>query len=114
MPLAEAPNPALDEEIISSLTEDLDRSTLTDDARELIKSTAPLSSIVASVVDLPTNSPSHYIDLEDINLSRQGCISILQIHVAPHKNSYLIDTHILGSKAFDGDGKKDCTLRSVL
>jgi len=58
--------------------------------------------------------PSLYVDLEGINLSREGSISILQIYVAPKKRTYLVDIHTLGSVAFDTADERGHTLRSVL
>jgi exonuclease 3'-5' domain-containing protein 1 len=100
-------------EDISKLTEELAQSKL-DEAYKLIDTVEAISALIENLIDLPSTPPSLYIDLEGVNLSRQGSISILQIHVAPTKKSYLIDVHSLGSKAFDTSGKLDHTLRSVL
>ncbi|KAL5335731.1 ribonuclease H-like domain-containing protein [Aspergillus crustosus] len=50
--------------------------------------------------DLPKNPPSLYIDLEGVNLSRHGTISILQIYVSPLDKTYLVDVHTLKEEAF--------------
>lgn len=59
-----------------------------------------MCSMVGKLQDLPTNPPSLYIDLEGINLLRHGSISILQIFVLPHGNTYLIDVFTLKENAF--------------
>lgn len=98
---------------ISDLTKNLAQSTL-QEAYELIDTVEAIPAVIENLMDQPTAPPSLYIDLEGVNLSRQGSISILQIHVAPQNKSYLIDIHILGSEAFNTAGKLDHTLRSVL
>jgi exonuclease 3'-5' domain-containing protein 1 len=98
---------------LSSLAENLARSTIRE-AYELIDSAEAMSTVIANLINLPTKPPSLYIDLEGVNLSRQGTISILQIHIAPQNKFYLIDIHKLGSQAFDTSDKQNYTLRSVL
>lgn len=60
--------------------------------------------MVNSLTGLPTNPPSLFVDLEGINLSRQGSISIIQIYVSSKDCTYLIDVHTLGAKAFSTAG----------
>jgi exonuclease 3'-5' domain-containing protein 1 len=69
---------------------------------------------VHSLVNLPSRPPSLYIDLEGINLSRKGPISIMQILVLPENQTYLIDIHKLGSEAFSTPGKSGETLKGIL
>lgn len=102
-----------DDAVISSLANDLARSTVKE-AYQLIDSVEAVSTFIEKLIDLPTSPPSLYIDLEGVNLSRQGSISIIQIHVAPRNETYLIDIHTLGAKAFDTRGGLDQTLRSIL
>jgi len=97
---------------IVEIAENLAKSTI-EETYEFIDSVELVTAVVKNLIGLPTTPPSLYIDLEGVNLSRQGSISILQIHVAPKNKSYLIDIHGLGSKAFD-TGERDYTLRSVL
>lgn len=99
--------------VLSDLTKALAQTTL-QEAYELIDTAEAIPAVIKTLVDQPTTPPSLYIDLEGVNLSRQGSISILQIHVAPQKKTYLIDIHTLGSKAFDTTGELDHTLGSVL
>lgn len=73
-----------------------------------------MSALITTLIEQPTRPPSLYLDLEGVNLSRQGSISILQIHVAPHNRSFLIDIHALGHKAFETSDKLDRSLRIIL
>jgi exonuclease 3'-5' domain-containing protein 1 len=98
---------------ISSLEKQLAHSTI-GEAYELIDCIEGVLTVIENLTNLPTKPPSLYIDLEGVHLSRQGSISILQIHVAPQIKSYLIDIHTLGSKAFDTSDKLGCSLRSIL
>ncbi|CAG8979823.1 hypothetical protein HYALB_00002593 [Hymenoscyphus albidus] len=80
----------------------------------LIDTVAAVVELVDGLADLPTNPPSLYIDLEGVNLSRFGTISILQILVLPTKTTYLLDIHTLGALAICTSGKTGKTLKSVL
>lgn len=61
---------------------------------------ASVAGLIEKIQGLPTNPPSLYIDLEGINLSRHGSISILQVLIPPLDRTYLIDVHALKEKAF--------------
>jgi len=100
-------------EDISVLTERLGHSTL-QEAFELVDTVEEISTLIHNILLQPTTPPALFIDLEGVNLSREGSISTLQIHIAPQNKSYLVDVHTLGSKAFDTSDKLDNTLRSVL
>ena len=80
----------------------------------LINSTASIATLVDTIVNLPSNPPSLYLDLEGISLSRQGSVSILQLLLHPQKVVYLIDIHVLGSTAFTTPGSGGKTLQSIL
>ena len=80
----------------------------------LIDSKESLATLIDTVVNLPSNPPSLYLDLEGINLSRHGFISIMQLMLYPQMDIYLIDIHILGSMAFTTPGSGGTTLRSIL
>lgn len=82
---------------------------------ELVDTVEALPAFIALLLEQPTKpSPSLFLDLEGVKLSRQGTISILQIHLAPLNKSYLVDIHTLGLKAFDTAYDAGNTLRSVL
>jgi exonuclease 3'-5' domain-containing protein 1 len=74
-----------------------------------------LSDMIDILQGLPTTPPSIYVDLEGINLSREGTISILQFYVLPDDHTYLIDVHRLKESAFSTTGKntKSC-LKAIL
>jgi exonuclease 3'-5' domain-containing protein 1 len=95
------------------LTKKLAKSTL-QEAYDLIDTVEAIPALIEDLTGHPTEPPSLYLDLEGVNLSRDGSISILQIHIAPLNKSYLIDVHTLGVKAFNTPGKLDHTLRSIL
>ncbi|EPS38857.1 hypothetical protein H072_7370 [Dactylellina haptotyla CBS 200.50] len=82
----------------------------------LISTTSELSTVVDLLSPLPTYPPSLYIDLEGINLSRYGSISILTIYASPLRTTYLIDVHTLQQAAFTTPGRVNPTntLKSLL
>lgn len=85
----------------SSLVNSLEKLDLNSGlSSEFVDTEAKIASLVGKLQDLPTDPPSLYIDLEGVNLSRHGSISILQIYVLPLKETYLIDIHTLQEKAF--------------
>lgn len=74
-----------------------------------------LSALIDSLKGLPREPPSIYIDLEGVNLSRHGTISILQLYVHPTKRVYLIDVLVLQEKCFSTPGTTGrLTLRDIL
>lgn len=83
---------------------------------ELVDTTERLADVLSSLMTLPTSPPSLYVDLEGINLSRMGSISILQIYAAPLDHVYLVDVHKLGSDAFTTKprGSAGQTLKQIL
>jgi exonuclease 3'-5' domain-containing protein 1 len=65
-------------------------------------------------VSLP---PTMYIDLEGVNLCREGSISILTLLIdtgVPTRRVGLIDVHTLGAQAFNTAGAKRKTLKDIL
>lgn len=66
----------------------------------LVSTVAHLAEVLDKLT-LETNVPPHlYIDVEGINLSRNGSISILTLFDRSSKLVYLIDIHTLGTVAF--------------
>ncbi|KAK6526496.1 hypothetical protein TWF694_005079 [Orbilia ellipsospora] len=82
----------------------------------LISAASEVATIVDLLAPLPCDPPSLYIDLEGINLSRYGTISILTIYAAPQRTTYLIDVHTLQHSAFTTPGRTNpnTTLKSLL
>lgn len=113
---------------MASMTEDTPKaSSLVDiiallDDVDLVETPSPtlvdtakaLSDMVGMLQGLPTEPPSLYVDLEGVNLSRFGTISILQLHVLPTKRTYLIDIHSLRDTAFSTSADNGWTLKKVL
>ncbi|KAL8667937.1 MAG: hypothetical protein Q9202_000402 [Teloschistes flavicans] len=83
-------------------------SRLVDTAQQII-------TFMDGFAKLPSSPPSFYFDLEGINLSRHGTISIVQVFAVPQNCVYLLDVHTLGAQAFQTpgtDGKT--TLQAIL
>ncbi|KGQ05679.1 hypothetical protein BBAD15_g9057 [Beauveria bassiana D1-5] len=100
---------------IAGLSQHLSNVKLGDSSPyDLIDTDAALSSVVETLLRLPTYPPSIYIDLEGEKLSRHGTISIKQVYVLPSKRTHLIDIHILREKAFKVCGSSGQTLKTIL
>lgn len=80
---------------------------------DLIDTQADVASLTNFLLDLPTHPPSLYIDIEGVNLSRHGTVSILQIYVQPADRTYLIDIHTLKETAFTTEGTRGHSLKSI-
>ncbi|KAA8909412.1 ribonuclease H-like domain-containing protein [Sphaerosporella brunnea] len=86
-------------------------------AYTIIDTVEKVSEMLAKLETLPVSPPSLYIDLEGVNLSRTGSISILQLYALPLHHTYLIDIHHLGASAFttpSSDATTTTTLKSLL
>lgn len=70
--------------------------------------------VIESILHLPTNPPSLYIDIEGVNLGRLRSLSILQILVLPSDVTYLVDLHVLKDEAFTTAGATGQTLKDIL
>ncbi|CAN9090525.1 unnamed protein product [Alternaria alternata] len=86
---------------------------------EIINTTERIGDLVDWLVfrhDRLQYSPTMYIDLEGVNLCREGSISILTllIHTGNAiRRVYLIDVHTLGAQAFNTAGAKRPTLKGT-
>lgn len=80
----------------------------------LLDTPEAVAHVVDSLLHLPTNPPSLYIDIEGVNLSRLGSVSILQILVLPSDTTYLVDVHVLKGEAFTTVGAAGQTLKDIL
>ncbi|KAJ5292110.1 hypothetical protein N7478_001361 [Penicillium angulare] len=80
----------------------------------IIDTTAAIGELVELLIDVPNNPPSIYVDLEGINLSRHGSISIMQIYLFPRNEVYLIYVHTLGQDAFSHPSTSGATLKGIL
>lgn len=70
--------------------------------------------MIQALDNLPAKPPSLYIDLEGVNLSRHGTISIMQIFVLLEKLTFLIDVYTLREKAFSHPAPDGTTLGAIL
>ena len=70
----------------------------------LVDDVAGVASMVDDIAGLPSNPPSLYCDVEGVNLSRKGTVSIMQVHAAPSGKTYLVDVHLLQRRAFSPRG----------
>lgn len=80
----------------------------------LVNSPISVATLIDDIVNLPSNPPALYLDLEGVNLSRQGSISILQLMLYPQNKVHLIDIHVLKAAAFTTPGSGGQTLKSIL
>lgn len=104
-----------DDSELLGLTASLKQTSLADEASpSLVSTTAALTEMIESIEDLPTSPPSLYIDLEGVNLSRHGTISILQVYVSPHDKTYLVDVHTLREKCFKHKAASGTDLKTIL
>lgn len=87
---------------------------MTDLSPKIMDTTAAIAELVELLTDVPKNPPSIYVDLEGINLSRHGSISIMQISLLPRDEVYLIDVYTLGQEAFSHPSTSGKTLKGIL
>ncbi|KAJ5941423.1 hypothetical protein N7516_001591 [Penicillium verrucosum] len=105
----------LDQDALTSLTAAFQSSALEDKASvTFIDTCAGVAEMIGDLTHLPAKPPSLYIDLEGVNLSRHGTISILQIFVLPQRSTFLIDIYGLKDKAFSYPAPSGTTLRAIL
>ena len=84
-------------------------------ASTMVSTTEAIADMLITLTALPTSSPSLFLDLEGVNLSRDGSISILQIFAEPDNHVYLVDIHSLGAAAFTTPATAGgTTLKSLL
>lgn len=80
-----------------------------------VDNVAGLAQLVDALDELPTmGQPSVYIDLEGVNLSRHGTVSIMQIYCLPTECTYLLDVYTLDGRCFSTPGTKGRTLKHIL
>lgn len=80
----------------------------------LVATAFGVEELVQKIDAAPKHPPSLYVDLEGVNLSRKGTISIMQIYIAPSDMTYLIDIHVLKADAFTHKTKSGRTLKEIL
>ena len=81
----------------------------------LVDNPTILSQTITELYSLPkTLTPSLYVDLEGIDLCRNGSISIIQVYASPTSKTYLIDVFTMGALAFSTPSTNGLTLKSLL
>jgi exonuclease 3'-5' domain-containing protein 1 len=86
---------------------------------EVVNTTQQIISLVDRLVLRHDRSfmyePVMYIDLEGVDLCREGSVSLLTLLLdVPIRHVYLIDVHTSGQAAFNTAGEKLKTLKDVL
>lgn len=100
---------------ISELTTTLVGTRLTDKTSPVIVTEITgIDDLLETIYASATDPPSLYIDLEGVNLSRNGTISLMQIYIMPCDTTYLIDVHVLRAEAFTHTTSLGKTLKEVL
>ncbi|KAI3120550.1 hypothetical protein CBS147326_9434 [Penicillium roqueforti] len=67
---------------------------------KFVDSLPTLQDMLNNLKSIPISSPPLFIDLEGINLGRNGSISILSLYAVHKGIFYLVDVHTLGKAAF--------------
>ncbi|KAE8370988.1 ribonuclease H-like domain-containing protein [Aspergillus bertholletiae] len=80
----------------------------------VVDSTDNLLSLLDNVQNAYTSVPHLYLDLEGVDLSRHGSISILTLYIFPLRTVYIIDVLRLGEAAFTTTNADGISLRTIL
>ncbi|PTU20307.1 hypothetical protein P175DRAFT_0517274 [Aspergillus ochraceoroseus IBT 24754] len=80
----------------------------------LVSTNADVAELVELLKKVPADPPSLFIDLEGVDLSRHGTISLLQIFALPQKQTHLVDIHKLKESAFTQASVSGATLKDIL
>ncbi|KAL3477118.1 ribonuclease H-like domain-containing protein [Aspergillus californicus] len=121
VPVSSGTQPAKSDSLdINDITTRLSKTKLEPSKKDplatLISTQDAVAKMLTSLESLPKSPPSLYIDLEGVNLSRHGTISILQIYVYPKDKTYLVDIHTLKDKSFSttSSSGSGITLKTIL
>lgn len=80
----------------------------------IVDSEPAVVNLIDTLDNLPAQPPSLYLDLEGVNLSRHGSVSILQLFVLPRNHVFLVDVFVLKEAAFSTSNRSGRDLRSIL
>jgi exonuclease 3'-5' domain-containing protein 1 len=75
---------------------------------------AAISELVYTLDCYRRDYPAIFINIEGVNISHNGTISIMQIYDAVEHVAYLVDVLTLGEKCFTTPAKHDRTLKDIL
>jgi exonuclease 3'-5' domain-containing protein 1 len=84
---------------------------------EIIDTTEQVKNLVDGLEIPFQHAPTMFIDLEGVNLSREGSLSIFTLLIEtgkPTRQVYLIDIHTLGNKAFETADSRGVTFKDIL
>ncbi|KAI6851069.1 hypothetical protein KC323_g9542, partial [Hortaea werneckii] len=71
-------------------------------------------SILEALASPESSSNTIFVDMEGVNLSRHGSISLMQIYAPESRNIFIVDIYTLGAQAFDIPGPQGNTLKNML
>lgn len=109
------PNDTLNKQLASlKLSESKPRHAAEVSSATIVDTPSEIASMLSILESLECSSRPIYVDLEGVNLSRHGTISLVQVYVPSCKQTFLIDVHTLGEQAFDIANPRNLTFRSVL
>lgn len=80
----------------------------------MVDTPAAIRSLVDILAPLEQSLGSICLDLEGINLSRYGSVSLLQIFVPSCQQPFIVDVHTLGVQAFNTSSSEGKTMKDVL
>ena len=90
-------------------------------AYTIVSTASQMASLLDSIslAGSTTSLPCLYFDVEGVNLSRHGSISIIELHYQPlsleeDAHTYLIDVHVLGFLVFSTPSAGGVSLKSIL
>jgi exonuclease 3'-5' domain-containing protein 1 len=93
-------------------------------APKIVDTPQSIADLVDELVSLHTPTqgelgfpPARYVDLEGVDLCREGSISLIALLVQLQpatQRTYIIDVHTLGAQSFDTKGRKGITLKDIL
>ncbi|KAI1393007.1 uncharacterized protein F4822DRAFT_148160 [Hypoxylon trugodes] len=91
-------------------------SRLTGDARDTIDTIDALREVLDKLDGLLRNldPPSLYLDFEGVKSGKNSRISILQLHILPTRETFLIDVLLLGARAFSTPSSLGYTFEDIL
>ncbi|KAK6413820.1 hypothetical protein LTR95_017812, partial [Oleoguttula sp. CCFEE 5521] len=81
---------------------------------KLVDSPDAVSSLIDILSSVEAGSASISLDLEGLNLSRNGSISLVQIWIPFLEEAFLLDVHTLGRQAFSVVNREGKTIKSIL
>ena len=86
-------------------------------AHTLVNTTSSIQNLLQTIQTGPIQPPLLFIDIEGVNLSRDGAISIIQILIPPFRSVFIVDVHTLQHLTFstaNPQSSDGATFRSAL